>query len=78
MLHHFATATDNGPCVAYWQGQGVAVVVFECITPEQAEREAERLNIWGRAQDAHNEQKAQAARATTRRASRYFEPDAFA
>lgn len=78
MLHHFATATDTGPCVAYWQGVDVAVVVCECLTEAAAAQEAARLNFEGRARQALQQQAEQAATTRRRRIARYFEPDAFA
>jgi hypothetical protein len=45
MMHHFATFTDNGPCVAYHHGGlGYAVIVCECTSDQQAASEAARLN----------------------------------
>lgn len=81
MLHHFATWTDAGPCVAYHSHTiGGPVVVCECITEAAAASMAARLNAESAAQSHLEAIKARARHAHygQRRGVRYFEPDTFA
>lgn len=80
MLHHFATWTDTGPCVAYHSPLGGAVVVCECVSEEAAALMAARMNMESAGRAALEAIQARARRAHygQRRSVRYFEPDQFA
>lgn len=81
MLHHFATWSESGPCVAYHSHTiGAPVVVCECISEATAASMAARLNAESAAR-LHLEAiktRAQRAHYGQRRSIRYFEPDQFA